>query len=863
MSLKERLGFDKEPLYLIDGTAAIYRAFYAMQDMKRADGFPTNALFIVLRVLLKLLREEKPRYIAFFLDGPGPTFRHKLFEPYKAQRDATPEPLIQQIEPVKRAMALLGVRAITSSGVEADDLMASLAARFKSERPVVLVAADKDLKQCLDKRVIIWDPSGKQERLITLATFQEDTGLSPSQWPDFQALTGDSSDNIPGVPGVGPKTASKVLEKLPTLEDLRQGLDQLTPSERKKIEPHVDALFDWRELTRLKTDELGDSELKDYRRQAPDGQALAEFLQEFEFRTMLRELPETLAALAQAGDETQTLDIAADHAPEARTVRAAKSLDELPDLAKREVALLHLDEGPRLGIGRAGDAPGGEWKWEGGAAELVQALQQAARVASPDFKALLHLDEAFWGLRLERCFDLGLAGYLLNPEERDYGFEQLLKRHDIPQAPDNPGLAALALSRELAKRVEVAGLEKLMAELEMPLIPVLADMERAGVAIDTIAFAQFLEEVRTRLDHITERIYKHAGGSFNLRSAQQLGQLLFETLGLKPAGKTPKGQPSTSHDALEKLAGQHPVVEEILEFRKLEKLRSTYLEPLPRLVAKDGRIHTTFNQLATATGRLSSSNPNLQNIPIRSDLGARMRTCFTAARGKRLVAADYSQIELRVLAHFSRDATLLDAFSRDQDIHRRTAALLFDVEPDQVDKSQRGKAKTINFGLIYGMGPQKLAQDLKISTKEAKAFIDRYFERLTGLRDFYEQVENLAKEQGFVTTLAGRRRFVPDIHSDNNQLQAQARRQAINTLIQGSAADVIKMAMLAVHRDERLRELEARLLLQVHDELVLECPAASAKEAGERVGALMSGVVKLEVPLQVDWGEGADWGAAH
>ena len=370
-----------------------------------------------------------------------------------------------------------------------------------------------------------------------------------------------------------------------------------------------------------------------------------------------------------------------------------------------------------------------------------------------------------------------------------------------------------------------------------------------------------------RLDQLTAHVYELAVTQFNIRSAQQLGDALFNGLGLPAPRKTKGGQASTSQQTLEKLAGQHPVVDSILQYRKLEKMRSTYLDPLPRLVDPQGRIHTTFNQKATATGRLSSSNPNLQNIPVRGPLGKRMRSCFIAGPGRLLVSADYSQVELRVLAHVSQDPALLEAFRNGEDIHARTAALVYDLPPDQVSPDQRRNAKTINFGLIYGMGAQKLAQELKISTTQAKDFIARYFERLQGLKEFYEGVEASARKHGFVTTLGGRRRLLPDINSASGQAAALARRQAINTVIQGSAADIIKLAMLAVARDERLRELDARLLLQVHDELLLEVPADAAKEAGALVARLMQDVCpagkELSVPLLVDWGTGHDWGAAH
>jgi DNA polymerase-1 len=901
-SLQDRLKLDKAPVFLVDGSAYVYRAFYAYPDLKRGDGFPTNALFIVFRLLLRILREENPAYLGFYLDGKGPTFRHELYEPYKAQRSATPEALLQQLDPIKEAVRLLGFAVEVSRGCEADDLIASAAAKFKKERPVVIVGADKDLKQCLDERVFLWDPVAKNEKLTTVAAFFEETGLKPSQWPDAQALIGDSSDNIPGAPGVGPKTVTKIFQQIGSLEELRDNLDKLSPGERKKIEPNLDAIFLYRQLTQLRTDLAEELTLEDLACKPLDFETVAAFLREYEFRTLVAEIPRARHAEQTPQDkpllspqvqgkkakapkkdkgesETQFSLFSLSSEPAARVeqapaipVTSLSRIDELPDVQGLELGLALVDQGARIGL------DGREWLAPASldVAGLAARLGQAARVYCPSLKELFTRDPAWESLPLERCFDLGLAAYLLDPEERDYSFGRIWRRFgaETPSASfsatfsmDNPGLAALELGRELVDKTRNAGLEPLLRELEIPLAPVLVRMERRGVDIDRQAFASFLSEVQEEIERVTQRIYFAAGQTFNIRSSQQLGQLLFQTLKLKPGGKTPGGAISTSQDTLEKLVGQHPVIEEIMEFRKLEKLRSTYLEPFPKMVDENGRLHTTFNQTATATGRLSSSNPNLQNIPIRGELGKRMRRCFRAPEGFALVAADYSQIELRVLAHLSRDATLVKAFQENKDIHAATACLLFDKPVELILPDERRNAKTINFGLIYGMGPQKLARELKISMQQAKQFIERYFSRLTGLREFYERVEAKARELGSVTTLAGRRRLLPDIHSRNAQLQSTARRQAINTLIQGSAADIIKLAMLAAEKDPVLQSLSARSILQVHDELILEAPETSAQAVGKRLAELMTAVKPggelLSVPLLVDWGAGPTWADAH
>ncbi len=919
MSLKQRLGLAAEPVFLMDGSAFIYRGFFANRNMQRSDGFPTNSLVVVSRVLLRILREERPRYFAFVQDGKGPNFRHEIFPLYKANRDATPEDLVRQLDPIHRMVRALGLRLEVSQGCEADDCIASLAARFAAEHPVIIVSGDKDLKQCLGPNVYMWDPASKEEKLVSEADFTAESGVTPAQWPDVQALIGDTSDNIPGVPGIGPKTARQIFSICPSLEDIRDHFVLLPPKMQAKLQAHLENMFTWRELTTLRRDFCPGVTLDDLRVRPLDAATCALLTEEFELFALRRELaaldrlqaaeadlPEEFLdagsiredAQPAAGKKAAAEQASLPLAQPARSGRAtsqmslldampqesAPALDDvsaLPDCGDARVALIwaHGDrEAPYLAVEGADGSSLGEWQWKGPVAELARWLAPARTLVTADLKGMLTSASCWQFLagRAGDCIDLGVAAYLLNPEENDYGWPRLsarwgaVLRHELEsrgETAPGPARLGLTMAQLFEQRMEKDGLLELFRRLEMPLLPVLAGMEQSGVAIDAAAFRAFLDDVQGRLDQLTAHVYELAGTQFNIRSAQQLGDVLFNGLGLPAPRKTKGGQASTSQQTLEKLAGQHPVVDSILQYRKLEKMRSTYLDPLPRLVDPQGRIHTTFNQKATATGRLSSSNPNLQNIPVRGPLGKRMRSCFIAGPGRLLVSADYSQVELRVLAHVSQDPALLEAFRNGEDIHARTAALVYDLPPDQVSPDQRRNAKTINFGLIYGMGAQKLAQELKISTTQAKDFIARYFERLQGLKEFYEGVEASARKHGFVTTLGGRRRLLPDINSASGQAAALARRQAINTVIQGSAADIIKLAMLAVARDERLRELDARLLLQVHDELLLEVPADAAEEAGALVARLMQDVCpagkELSVPLLVDWGTGHDWGAAH
>ncbi len=872
MSLAQKYPLEKNPVYLIDGSSFFYRGFYALRDLSRSDGFPTNALFVVIRLLVRILKEENPAYLAFVLDGRGKNFRHDIYAEYKANRDAMPEPLVQQIAPLRQGIDLLGIPVIIRENVEADDVIASLTYRFKKSNPVVIVGSDKDLRQCLDQRVIMWDPAGKKEKIVTLDDFQEEFGLPPEHWADFQALTGDTSDNIPGVPGVGPKTAMTILEQFPTLEDVVKNLDQLKPNLRKKIEPHTEDIFTYRELTRLRTDQALDIPLESLAPSPSNYASMAAFLREYEFRSLAAEFavlakdspPSKTTSPAKIGEQ---LSLFPQTQQQADPIEIAPlDMKNPPDFTGKTVAIIANNDSLYIGWDTE-ERCLKETEYENA---LVESVRNAATIVTSSVKEMFGRHPAWQEIALTTWFDLGLAAYLLSPEQRNYQFDRL--RESLMQDPSyDPSripqgsfaLEGLALADLFDRQLETAGLKDLIASLELPLEPVLFAMEQRGIGINREAFSSFFHDVEADIHRLTETIEGHAKKSFNIRSSQQLADVLFKDLGLKTKGKTPGGAASTSVAVLEQLREMHPIIEDILEFRKLEKLRSTYLEPLPKLADANDRIHTTFDQLATATGRLSSKNPNLQNIPVRGRLGQRMRACFTAGPGKLLAAADYSQIELRVLAHMSQDPTLMDAFTHGIDIHARTAGLLFDKEPNEVAKDERRQAKTINFGLLYGMGPQKLGRELGLSLPQAKEFIAKYFERLTQLKAFYDKVVDDALEHGFVTTLAGRRRMLPELRSRNNQLASQAKRQAINTVIQGSAADIIKKAMLHVEADKVLAELDARLLLQIHDELLVECPAEKAEAAGEQLALIMTEVYTLNVPLAVDQGIGKSWADAH
>jgi DNA polymerase-1 len=855
MNLKTRLGLKTEPLFLIDGHAFIYRGFYAYPDFKRSDGFPTSAMYIVFKLILRIMREERPTHLVFVTDGPGPNFRHELLPTYKANRPRMPEGLAAQLAPLKEGLRLLGVPVLESEGSEADDCIASLAGRFKEGRSVVIVGADKDLRQCLDADVVMWDPAQGKEKLVTRDAFVEEAGLQPGQWADFQAMTGDAADNIPGIPKVGPKTAMGLLRRFPSLDLLRANFHRLTAKEQTLLAPHMEQVLLYRELTTLRTDLCAGLGLEDLAVRPVDPGAL-EFFKTYEFRSLLADYQALVSrSRSSLGGEVPQEAAALAVAPLANApVRVEpRIVSVLPPLARQEVGLCGESGRWILGTDET------EFVHMGSVSELSRALDGAS-VHVTSYKSLLEAG----GLDLSRCaevFDIELAAYLLSPEERNYSLERIRDGllGEVETHPENHGQTVLAVGRLLRLRLAGSELLALLRDLEQPLTEVLVRMQTRGIRIDEQRFRDFLVMVQAELDRLTASIHARAGMEFNIRSSQQLADILFSRMGLKSKHKTPGGAQSTSSSVLEGL--EHPIVEEVLEFRMYEKLRSTYLEPLPQLADQRKRIHTTFNQLATATGRLSSSNPNLQNIPIRGVLGPRMRSCFVAAPGNLLVAADYSQVELRVLAHMSGDPTLQDAFAAGDDIHARTAGILFDTT--EVTPDERRKAKTINFGLLYGMGPQKLGRELGIGLKEAKDFIAVYFSKLSRVREFYEEIEAGARSLGYVTTLSGRRRMLPEINSRNANLAQQARRMAINTVVQGSAADIIKKAMLEVDKSPVLDALGASLILQIHDELLLEAPAAKARDVGEVVAGIMAAVYSLSVPLAVDWGIGGDWSAAH
>ncbi len=833
-------------LLLVDGHSNLYRAFFALKTRLSApDGTPTGAVYGFLRMFHKMLRELAPTHVAVAFDVSRETFRTRMLESYKGKRQPMPEELRVQVPLVQRALELLGVTLLLTPDVEADDMIASLAEKAASEgHEVVIATVDKDLMQLVrDPHIKLWHT--RLERLLDEQGVAEVFGVPPTQVVEVLALEGDASDNIPGCPGVGEKTARELISRFGSVAALYQRLPEVTPARVQRALAENRKLVELsRSLVELKRDVPLPFSLEQLARRPPQGE-LAQFYRFLGFASLLAELGAAPAASAPAGSE-------------------------LPSLPWGELVVL-LHKAPLLACGRvdrqlvvgcaqgfamapAGDALaalgprfGSVWCYD--AKALLSALRDAGvEVATP-------------------CHDAMLAGYVLAPGE-DVELAALCTRYRVPApalaTPEGELAALLALAPKLQQELETEGLVEVYEKLELPLVPVLEDMERVGVKLDVDFLAELSRRVASLMEAREREIFAEAGGSFNINSPKQLAEVLFSWKGMPVLRRTSKTRaPSTDADVLQELALQGfrlPAL--ILEYRELSKLKSTYLDALPKQLGPDGRIHTRFNQAVTATGRLSSSDPNLQNIPIRSELGREVRRAFVAASGKLLVVADYSQIELRVLAHLSQDPALVAAFARGEDIHAATAALVFGVAPEQVNPDMRRAAKTINFGLIYGMGAYALSRELGVSQKEAQSFIDAYFARLPKVREYLESVKEEARRSGKVRTLFGRVRRIAGLDSENANVRGNAERMAINAPVQGTAADLMKLAMIRTFAKLKAQGFPARLLLQVHDELVLEAHGEAAQDVVHLVKATMEGVAGLAVPLKADVGVGPSWAEA-
>lgn len=868
-------------LALLDGHSLAYRAFYALpSDLATPAGQVTNAVLGFTNMLVRLLREEHPDAVAVAWDVRGAQFRKDRYPQYKAQRDKPPDLFASQLPLIGEVLDVLGIAQLTAPGYEADDVIATVADQAKKGSwRVLVVTGDRDSFQLIDDQVtVLYTRRGISDVVVADADWVAGKyGVTPTHYRDYAALRGDTSDNLPGVPGVGEKTASRLIADYGSLDGVYEHLGEQTPRLRENLAAHRDQVFLNRELMDLVTDVPID--------EAPDGVSLDSLrLQEWD-RDEVRAVFE---GLAFRDVWERLLDLGGYH--EERAVAQEVMLATVTDPARLAaelgdgiVALEPVWDAAGLhGIVACGRPDAAFYVPEGHIEDLIGVLSAGEGMVGHDAKAILRaLCDSDVDLP-SLAFDTALAAYVVNPGQRAPDLETLAHRElgvtvGVPDdeeegeqgafdfegtaGPDLETLgrraaAVLELVPKLESQLEARGELQLFRSIEIPLVPILARMEAAGIGVDRSFLESFGDDLRARLAKLETAIHAAAGGAFNINSTLQLREVLYDRLGLPVLKKTPKGVPSTDASVLAKLRDDHRIVDDLLTFRELEKLRSTYVDALLPLIEPDGRVRGRFNQMAAATGRLSQEQPNLQNIPVRSAEGRAIRRAFVADEGCVFLVADYSQIELRILAHLSRDPGLLDAFAKDLDIHAATAANVNDVPIEQVDSDQRRRAKMINFGLLYGMEAYGLAQRLEISREEAQHHIDVYFDRFPEVRDFMKGIVAAARESGFTTTLLGRRRYLPELASGNFRTRQAGERMALNAPIQGSAADIIKKAMVVLDEKLRSRHHRAEMLLQIHDELVVEVPEAELPAVAELTRDVMEGIVELSVPLRVETATG-------
>jgi DNA polymerase-1 len=900
-------------LFLVDGTGFAFRSYYAIRSgMTTSKGQPTNAVYGFARILLKILREQQPTHIVMAFDAGGGTFRNEMYAEYKATRQETPEDLRSQLPLMTTLVEAFDIPVLRVPGVEADDVIGTLARRAEDAgMEAVIVSGDKDLLQLVSDRVRVYDPSkGDAGIWYTPNEVRERFGVEPERVIDVLALMGDASDNVPGIRGIGEKTATKLLETYGSLDDLYQHVDEVKGKVHERLIDDKEMAYLSRKLVTIATDVPLDIDLESCRRKELDRARLADVFAQLEFTSLLHEflpdaggqenlrytlvltekhLADAIKEMRAAGEfavdtETTSTDpmratlvgvsmschpqvayyVPVGHDPEAFAIRG----DEQQLFAE------HVEPVPRKK-----------------ALDMLRPLLEDASIGKVGHNIkydLIVLSRA--GIELRGiAMDTMVASYLTDPSRLRHNLSevslQYLKRRMIPIADlIGKGSKAVTFNRVPVDRaceyscedadvtwrlngvfqtlLEERALEALFRDVERPLISVLARMEMAGIAIDSAVFARLQRDLTARLGALESAIFEEAGEPFQINSPKQLQGILFKKLRLVPKRRTKTGY-STDVEVLEELAQEHTLPQKILEYRTVDKLLSTYVEALPKLVHPEtGRIHTSFNQAVAATGRLSSSDPNLQNIPVRTDVGRAIREGFVpGSRDLRLISADYSQIELRILAHLARDENLKAAFENDADIHADTAARIFQVDPKKVTAEMRRQAKAVNFGVVYGISAFGLSKNVGISNAEAQRFIDHYFEQYPRVRSWIEETLERAREEGYVTTVLNRRRYMPELNSSDNVTRKAAERAAINTPVQGSAADVIKLAMIRV--DEALRKTGARLLLQVHDELVVESPAKEAQHVAATMKKIMEEAIDLDVPLKVDVGIGGNWAEIH
>ena len=889
----------KRTLYLVDGSAYIYRAYHAIRGLTNSKGLPTNAVFGFTRMLLKLIQDRAPEYVVMFFDAKGPTFRHEIYKDYKANRPPMPEDLSVQIPHIKDVTRGFNIKVVEMQGYEADDLIGTFGRRAeKAGFFVVMVTGDKDFVQLITEKTIVWDPM--QDKTMDLDAVREAYGVEPHQMIDVMGLAGDSADNIPGVPGIGPKTALALIKTFGSIQQLYAQIDTITKKKQHaNLVQHKKQAYLSRDLVTIDAEVPLSFDSETFLYKAPDNTRLAELFKNLEFRQLQH-------ALAKQTDLSQ------------KQYQAVLDIDMLIDLVTllESAGILSVDtettsknplQAVLVGLSFAVKPDEAfyiplahEYPEAPPQLELTDVLNRLKPVLeNANIKKIGQNIKYDWivlkryGINLAGVvFDTMLASYLINPSKRahnldqialdflDYktisyqdvtgkgkksiSFAQVPLEKAVPYACEDADITLRAF-KILESLLEELELTELMQKVEMPLVPVLMAMEMTGICVDKERLRQLSKSFEHQLEKLEDRIYSIAGQKFNIKSSQQLGHILFEKLKLPVQKKTRKKTGySTDVNVLTVLADHHELPGLILRHRTLAKLKSTYTDALLDLMhAETGRIHTSFNQTVTATGRLSSSDPNLQNIPIRTAEGMEIRKAFIPKEGWMLVSADYSQIELRILAHYADDEILIKAFQDDEDIHNRTAAEVFQMSPLLITHDLRQQAKVINFGIVYGMSPYGLSKELEISRKMAKTYIDNYFARYKGVKQFMEQTVKAAGKTKKTSTLLGRIRLLPDINSSNKTIREFAERTAINTPIQGTAADLIKLAMIKAETRFKEKGLKAAMLLSVHDEIVFEVPPAELEILISLVKETMEGIWTLKVPLKVNVKCGKNWGEMH
>lgn len=863
-------------IVLIDGHSILNRAFYGLPDLTNAEGLHTNAIYGFLTIMFKLLEEEKPEYLTVAFDVHAPTFRHKMYAEYKGTRKPMADELRQQVPVIKEVLHAMGVKTIECAGLEADDLIGTLSNRCENEgMEVTVISGDRDLLQLATEHVKIRIPKTKQGKTEIEDYYAKDVEeryqVTPKEFIDLKALMGDTADNIPGVPSIGEKTATKIITQYHSIEEAHEHVDELKPPRASKaLSEHWDLAVLSKELATINVKADFPYELSE----AKLGNLYTEeayiFFQKLEFKNLLSRFDVSAPAnkvedgfkIITSKSEAEKVFVQAE---EASTIGAVifKDLENVLPLFADQAGLggigLCFSKEESYCIKVEKDITG-EW--------LLKKLADVAEKA--ETYAMFHLKESMEQVTIRNqanCFDVSVAAYLLNPLKNNYTWEDVAREHlglMIDEKIDQDMKACYesyvnyASVEVLRQKLRDTKMDTLFRDIEMPLVFTLFDMEQNGIRVEADALKQYGDQLAGKIAELEKEIYEEAGETFNINSPKQLGVVLFENMKL-PGGRKTKTGYSTAADVLEKLAPEHPVVAKILEYRQYTKLKSTYADGLANYIQDDGRIHGKFNQTITATGRISSTEPNLQNIPVRMELGRLIRKVFIPEEGYRFVDADYSQIELRVLAHCSGDEHLIQAYKEQSDIHRITASQVFHIPFDEVTPQQRRNAKAVNFGIVYGISSFGLSQDLSITRKEAAKYIDDYFATYPGIKTFLDHAVTHAKEEGYVVTLFGRRRPVPELSSSNFMQRSFGERVAMNSPIQGAAADIIKIAMIRVNQRLKDQKMKSRLVLQVHDELLIEAYEPELDEVQNILKEEMDHAAELKVPLEIDMHTGDNW----